>query len=163
MTTGKKVTNTEEEIASTDEAIPDTEETTQNYEVGYGKPPKHTRFQKGVSGNPSGRTKKARDFYAELIKESDSPVTIKENGRLIRIPKSSGIARQLTNKATLGDMSALKTFVPLYLQAQERDALLKAQRAANAERFEDPEKLTTEELERLVLKGLKEKEKKKRK
>jgi hypothetical protein len=60
-------------------------------------------------------------------------------------------------------MSALKTFVPLYLQAQERDALLKAQRAANAERFEDPEKLTTEELERLVLKGLKEKEKKKRK
>jgi hypothetical protein len=25
------------------------------YTVGYGKPPVHTRFQKGVSGNPRGR------------------------------------------------------------------------------------------------------------
>ena len=25
------------------------------YEVGYGKPPVHTRFRKGQSGNPSGR------------------------------------------------------------------------------------------------------------
>src|SRR5262245_29748444 len=25
------------------------------YEIGYGKPPRHTRFQKGQSGNPRGR------------------------------------------------------------------------------------------------------------
>jgi Family of unknown function (DUF5681) len=30
----------------------------ETYEVGYGKPPKATRFQKGKSGNPSGRPKK---------------------------------------------------------------------------------------------------------
>ena len=27
------------------------------YEVGYGKPPKHSQFQKGKSGNPKGRPK----------------------------------------------------------------------------------------------------------
>ena len=29
------------------------------YEVGYGKPPRHTRFVKGRSGNPRGRPRKA--------------------------------------------------------------------------------------------------------
>lgn len=31
-----------------------------SYEVGYGKPPVHTRFKEGQSGNPNGRPKKAR-------------------------------------------------------------------------------------------------------
>jgi hypothetical protein len=30
------------------------------YTVGYGKPPEHTRFPKGTSGNPLGRPKKQR-------------------------------------------------------------------------------------------------------
>lgn len=40
-----------------------------NYEVGYRKPPKKTRFQKGISGNPGGRPKSSRSFesiYDEL-------------------------------------------------------------------------------------------------
>ena len=30
------------------------------YEVGYGKPPVHTRFKKGVSGNPRGGSRKVK-------------------------------------------------------------------------------------------------------
>lgn len=38
---------------------PDTQED-DNEVVGYGRPPKHARFQKGRSGNPRGRPKKAK-------------------------------------------------------------------------------------------------------
>ena len=30
------------------------------YEVGYGKPPKATRFKKGQSGNPKGRPRRQK-------------------------------------------------------------------------------------------------------
>ena len=44
------------------------DKTLDDYEVGYGKPPKNTQFRKGVSGNPRGRPKKSLDFDHELIR-----------------------------------------------------------------------------------------------
>ena len=41
----------------------------EDYEVGYGKPPKSGQFKKGISGNPPGRPKKPSDFASELKKE----------------------------------------------------------------------------------------------
>lgn len=35
----------------------------------YGKPPEHSRFRKGQSGNPSGRPKKAPTFVDDLLDE----------------------------------------------------------------------------------------------
>jgi hypothetical protein len=39
------------------------------YEVGYGRPPKHTRFRKGQSGNPKGRPKGAKAFNT-IVRET---------------------------------------------------------------------------------------------
>ncbi|MEE4185174.1 MAG: hypothetical protein V2J12_05360, partial [Gammaproteobacteria bacterium] len=46
-----------------DEALPpgDNDNVTEpDYKVGYKKPPRHTRFTKGVSGNRLGRPKKQK-------------------------------------------------------------------------------------------------------
>lgn len=91
-----------------------------DYEIGYGKPPKGGQFQKGVSGNPSGRPKKQSDFGSELIRELNSPLVINENGKRKVIKKSQGIVKQLTNKGLTGNPTALRVLLPRWEQALEK-------------------------------------------
>jgi Family of unknown function (DUF5681) len=77
------------------------------FEVGYGKPPKHTQFAKGKSGNPRGRGKGVRNFATEIQEELNSSVPITENGKRKRITKRKAIAKQLVNKAAGGDQKAI--------------------------------------------------------
>ena len=37
--------------------------------VGYGKPPRHSQFKPGQSGNPTGKRKGARSLKADLAQE----------------------------------------------------------------------------------------------
>jgi hypothetical protein len=52
-----------------------------DYEVGYGKPPKHTRFKPGQSGNPKGRPKGTRNFKTDVKAMLNAPVRITRNGK----------------------------------------------------------------------------------
>ena len=127
------------------------------YEVGYGKPPKNTQFQKGISGNPTGRPKKAPDFYEILMKESRSFIPINENGQRRRISKLEGIAKQLHNKALTGNIPALRIYLGVYPQLCEIAALQsKDLEGKHTSRYTDAE------LEKMLDDALK-KEKKERK
>jgi hypothetical protein len=134
--------------------------TQDDYEVGYRKPPKNTQFQKGVSGNPKGRPKKAADFHSIFMKESESFVTINDNGQRRRISKLEGIAKQLHNKALTGNISALRIYLAHYPQAREIAALSAAQQSKELERYNNVEDLTDEELMRIIAAGQKKTEEK---
>jgi hypothetical protein len=69
-------------------------EKTEDYEVGYGKPPRHTRFAKGQSGNPRGRPCGAKNFTTLLEEALDEPVTVTENGGRRKVSKRQAIVTQ---------------------------------------------------------------------
>jgi Family of unknown function (DUF5681) len=55
---------------------------TMTYEIGYGMPPKHTRFQKGNNANPMGRKKRKPQEIAAIINDaSNETIEYRERGR----------------------------------------------------------------------------------
>ena len=134
-----------------------------SYEVGYGKPPRSTQFQRGVSGNPKGRPKKALDFHHELLRQSKASVTISENGKRRCVSKHELVIKQLIHKAISGNIPALRTYCDRYQIASEKIALLEAAQAHEAERRSDIRNLTDEELDQLIFEEEKKEEEQKKK
>lgn len=84
------------------------------YEVGYGKPPKHTRFKLGRSGNPRGRPKRRGGNLADMLDRAlDEKITVTENGRRRKITKRKLIAKQVVKRALEGDEKAAQLFLRL--------------------------------------------------
>ncbi|MEM8581270.1 MAG: DUF5681 domain-containing protein [Pseudomonadota bacterium] len=80
----------------------------QDYDVGYGKPPKSGQFKNGQFGNPKGRPKGAKGFTASLKREMEAPISIQEKGQKLSVSKAAAAAKRLMNKALEGDITALK-------------------------------------------------------
>ena len=89
--------------------------------VGYGKPPRHSRFQAGQSGNPRGRPKGSRSFGGLLADELNQKVQIRENGRARTIRKRELLIKTLYKKAAEGDLQALVQILRLEADAAQAD------------------------------------------
>lgn len=87
------------------------------YSVGYGKPPKHSRFKPGQSGNLKGRPKGAQSANTLLQAELKRSVAITENGRAGKLSKQAVMIRNLVNKA-MGDFKAAQIVIALSEKAQ---------------------------------------------
>jgi len=83
----------------------------EDYEVGYRKPPKTARFQKGRSGNPSGRPKKDPELLDPglVLQSIDSEtIVVVDNGKRKRMTKAEINLRQQFKKAINGDLKAAR-------------------------------------------------------
>jgi Family of unknown function (DUF5681) len=125
----------------------------EDYEIGYGKPPKSSQFKKGISGNPSGRPKKPSDFVSELKKELQSKVTINENGKRRVITKSEGTAKQLVNRALSGNLPAVRLVISVDRETQERAAEQPQESRNQPDTYPKPRDMTKEEL-LMVIQGI---------
>ncbi|OUS36931.1 hypothetical protein A9Q94_07590 [Rhodobacterales bacterium 56_14_T64] len=89
------------------------------FEVGYGKPPKNTRFKKGVSGNPNGRRKGTKNVGSMVRETFMRKITITENGKKKRVPVLEALLRQLVNGALKGEVRHMDRVLKLLPVLQE--------------------------------------------
>jgi Family of unknown function (DUF5681) len=117
-----------------------------NTRVGYGRPPVHSRFRKGQSGNPTG---KRRPNEAERAKELMRQelyrlVTVRENDKVTRMPALQAVVRSQINSAAKGNVSAqravIKTIQDIEVEPRVRET------AINERLNEDANDMSDEQL-----------------
>ena len=90
------------------------------YEVGYGRPPKHTRFSKGQSGNPKGRPAGTRNFSTDVTEVLKSPVKTRVGARPKTISTQRAVLLRLREQALKGDPKAMNRLLELAAQYGEK-------------------------------------------
>jgi Family of unknown function (DUF5681) len=81
------------------------------YEVGFGKPPKHSQFQKGKSGNPKGRPKE--ELQSKTVNRIVKDALLKEvtglvGGKRQKMLALEAVVAKQVAKALEGDTRAAK-------------------------------------------------------
>lgn len=80
-------------------------------DVGYKRPPVHTRFKPGQSGNPSGRAKGSQNLKTLFNKILKEQVSLREGSDVRKVSKAEAIMRGLIVGALKGDSRSMGTLM----------------------------------------------------
>lgn len=83
------------------------------YEVGFGKPPQHTRFTAGNQAGKRGRPKGSENLDTIVREEFDAKIDVNEGGKPRKVSKLRVGILQLANKVASGDIKAFSTYLEL--------------------------------------------------
>src|SRR5579859_2879712 len=101
-----------------------------SYDVGYGKPPHHTRFQKGQSGNPGGRPRGAERVKQLALDEAYREVAIDEDGEARTMPAIQAVIRAQLALAAKGNGPAQRAVIKMVQAIETERAMFDAEEAA---------------------------------
>ena len=90
-----------------------------DYEVGYGKPPRHTRFQPGRSGNPQGRPKGTNNLKTDLMEELDEKILVREGEQSRRVSKQRAVVKTIVARTLKGDARAATLVTSMMMRLLE--------------------------------------------
>ena len=90
-------------------------------DVGYCRPPVHSRFKPGQSGNPSGRPKGSQNLQTLFSKILNEQVSLREGSAVKQISKAEAILRGLVIGAMKGDARSMTTLFRLAEQTGQLD------------------------------------------
>ena len=89
--------------------------TSASYEVGYRKPPRHTQFQKGQSGNPGGRPRRSLAGRLEelALHEAYRTTVVMEDGHAMPMPVIQAVLRRQLESAAGGNVRAQRDILAM--------------------------------------------------
>ena len=91
-----------------------------DYDVGYGKPPKHAQFKKGVCPNPHGRGKRRDLKVAEILnKVLNAKTEFRERGKLKKASRIELSVRRLAASALKGDVGSAASLLKMRAHAEK--------------------------------------------
>src|SRR4051812_6409584 len=73
------------------------------YDIGWGKPPKKSRFKEGASGNPKGRPKGSLNFLTILDQELKQKIVVNENGKKKTVTRMQAMVKRVVAAGLQGD------------------------------------------------------------
>jgi Family of unknown function (DUF5681) len=116
--------------------------------VGYGKPPVHSRFRKGQSGNPTGKRKhgEAERAQALIWEEAYRPLTVREGDKVTRMPALQAVIRSQIASAAKGNVPAQRAVVKAVQDIEAEARAREAGGPANKKLNKDVNAMTDEEL-----------------
>lgn len=94
-----------------------------SYRVGRGRPPRHSQFQKGRSGNPKGRPKAMKSADTILREQLAKKISIGTGASRRRVTTLEAVVMQLVRSGLKGDRKSTE----LMLKMQTSEAALPEQ------------------------------------
>ena len=77
-----------------------------DYEIGYRKPPRHTQFKPGTSGNRVGRPRRSKNIDTLFEQQLDRLVAVTRDGRKVRVSLREVVVMNAVKDAAKGDARA---------------------------------------------------------
>jgi uncharacterized protein DUF5681 len=89
--------------------------TKRDYLVGYGRPPEHSRFKKGQSGNPTGRRRYTQTGRAHQLMSQElfRRVPVREGDKVRHMPAAQALVRSLIVNGIKGKSAAAREVVAM--------------------------------------------------
>jgi len=91
----------------------------QDYLVGFKKPPKHTQFKPGESGNPKGRPRGVKNLATDLQEELEQFVVVHEGQETLKVTKQRAMLKSLFAKAMKGETRASSALINLIIGLEQ--------------------------------------------
>jgi hypothetical protein len=83
------------------------------YDVGYCKPPLHSRFKPGQSGNPAGRPKGSENLKTLFERVLKEQISLQDGNVTKKITKAEAVIRRVVIDALKGDSRSQQTLFRL--------------------------------------------------